>query len=240
MLKFFRTILLFFLPSCILCWLFSIKARKKIKNVHIGFSIIYVDTLEIEDNIYIGNGNKILIHSLKMKQGSRINKKNSFFGKFSIQLNKEAVISRHNKFNSDNSPYTNRVLSLGENTIIVSQHSFDVTRSIIIGDNSIFAGSNSQVWTHSFYHSKNGKDRWRVDSEVNIGNNVYVGSMCVICPGVTICDSTHIGAAVCVSKSLIQPGLYVNQPLRYIEMDPDEAVKKYRVVQETPFVIVEK
>lgn len=238
--KYFRAIFLFFSPSWLIALFYSFKQKKKIRNIHVGFSYIFVDEFCIESGCYIGNGNKIYIHNLKMGRGAQIKGKNLFKGAFDIDMHEKSAINYHNKIYADNSPYTNRTLELGENTIIGISHSFDLTRSIIIGDNSIFAGSNSQVWTHSFYHSKEGSKRWRVDSDIHIGNNVYIGSMCVICPGVTICDSTHIGAAVCVSKSLTKSGLYVNQPLRFIEMDPDEAVKRYKVIQEEPFNIIEK
>ena len=205
-----------------------------------GFSIVIVDEFVVDDNTFIGNLNKIQIKRLVMHKESQIKKGNRINGTFDVVLLPKAVINRHNDIKSDRKPYTKRVLTIGYNSIIGIQHSFDLTRSVTIGSNSIFAGSNSQVWTHSFYHAKDGEKRWRIDSEVHIGNNVYIGSMCVLCPGIHICDSVHIGAAVCISKDISQPGLYVNQPIRFIELDPDEAVKKYTVIQKEPFAILEK
>ena len=238
--KYIRGAFLFFLPSWLIALFYSFKQKKRIRNIHIGFAYIFVENFIIDSDCYIGNKNKILIRNLKMEKGARIKGKNLLKGTFDVVMHENSAINLHNKFHSDNFPYTNRTLELGYNTIIGISHSFDLTRSVFIGDNSIFAGSNSQVWTHSFYHSKKGSKRWRVDSDIHIGNNIYIGSMCVICPGVSICNSVHIGAAVCVSKDITQSGLYVNQPIRFIEMDPDEAVKRYKVIQEKPFNIIEK
>lgn len=238
--KYIRALFLFFSPSVLISLFYSLKQRKRIKHIHIGFSFVIVENLIVDEKCYIGNGNKIFLKNLVMRKNSSIKEKNLFKGTFDVVLHENSAINYHNKFYADNSPYTNRILELGHNTIIGIQHSFDLTRSVTIGSNSIFAGSNSQVWTHSFYHAKEGEKRWRIDSDVHIGNNVYIGSICVLCPGIHICDSVHIGAAVCISKDISQPGLYVNQPIRFIELDPDEAVKKYTVIQKEPFAILEK
>ena len=49
---------------------------------------------------------------------------------------------------------------------------------------------------------------------------------------VHICNNCTIGAGVVVAKDIVKEGLYVNQALRYIEFDPDEAIKKLRKVAE--------
>lgn len=238
--KYIRAAFLFFSPSWLIALFYSWIYKRRIRRIHVGFSYIFVENFNFDDECYVGNGNKIFIQKLVMAKNSRIKGKNLIKGTFDVVLHEGAAINFHNKIYSDNLPYSHRVLELGNNSIVGISHSIDLTRSVTIGSNSIFAGSNSQVWTHSFYHAKKGEKRWRIDSEVHIGNNVYIGSMCVLCPGIHICDSVHIGAAVCISKDITQSGLYVNQPIRFIELDPDEAVKKYTVVQEEPFSILEK
>jgi acetyltransferase-like isoleucine patch superfamily enzyme len=57
---------------------------------------------------------------------------------------------------------------------------------------------------------------------VVIGNNCHIATKVVLL-GCKISDGITIGANSCVSKDLEKSGLYVNQPLRYIESyDPDE------------------
>lgn len=40
----------------------------------------------------------------------------------------------------------------------------------------------------------------RVDGEVNIGSNCYIGARCTILPNVFIGNAITVGAATCVSK----------------------------------------
>jgi len=82
------------------------------------------------------------------------------------------------------------------------------------------------VWTHGFYFAKEGDKVVRIDGDVRIGHNCYVGAKCVITAGVEIGDCITIGAGTCVPKTILQQGLYVSQPLRFIPFDPDEAMKK--------------
>ena len=59
----------------------------------------------------------------------------------------------------------------------------------------------------------------RIDGSIHIGNNVYIGSGCMVSMGVRIADAVTVGSLSSVSKSLEQSGLYVSQPLRHIETD---------------------
>lgn len=106
------------------------------------------------------------------------------------------------------------------------KHMLDMTRNITIGENSMLAGSDSQIWTHGFYFSKQGEQTARIDGDVNIGHNCYIGARCVILSGVRIGNAVTVGANACVSKSILNQGLYVSQPLRCIPFDPDETIKR--------------
>ncbi|MDN5215669.1 hypothetical protein QQ020_26565 [Fulvivirgaceae bacterium BMA12] len=118
------------------------------------------------------------------------------------------------------------LLYLGAMTKITASHVIDCTRSIRIGNYSIIAGLSSQLWTHGYFHEANGPGRFRVDGEIIIGNNVYVGSKCVFNLGVKVADSITIGSNSSVSKSLLHKGMYVSQPLRYLESDANTAREK--------------
>lgn len=42
--------------------------------------------------------------------------------------------------------------------------------------------------------------------------------------GVCIGDSITIGANSCISKTIMEQGCYVSQPVRFIPFDPDKAM----------------
>ena len=57
-----------------------------------------------------------------------------------------------------------------------------------------------------------------------------IGSTTVINPGVRISNAITVGSHSTVAKSLAEPGVYVNQPLRYLPLDYEESLNKYRKV----------
>ena len=87
------------------------------------------------------------------------------------------------------------------------------------------------MWTHGYFHAEHGIERVRVDGEVNIGNNVNISSACVINSGVTISDGVTVGSHVCVSRSLLNKGMYVSQGLRFIPKDINDIRSNYERIQ---------
>lgn len=229
-------LLLFFLPSKLSFALVQmIGGNKKYsfgKNSRIGFSFVYASKIQMEEGSVILSGNIILIESITMERKARIQRFNQIKGKFSLYLGQLAVINKYNRITSDRKNIRISELHLGKNTIIGVSHLIDMTASVFIDDQAILAGCGSQLWTHGFYHSKQGPARWRVDGGIQIGKNVYVGSRCLICSGVSICDAVTIGAGAVISKSISQSGLYVNQALRYIAFDPDQAIDQLHKVSD--------
>jgi acetyltransferase-like isoleucine patch superfamily enzyme len=216
-------LLCFFLPSYILRILLKIIGVKIGSNVKIGFSIIMLDKFEIHNKCKIGHFNFINIKTLMMAESSYIGHLNILRGPFSIVLKKRAAIGKNCliRRSSNGVSYGQSQLILGELTKLTSNHFLDVTRSVTFGDFCTLAGIRSQLWTHGYVHATSGPDRFRVDGEIKIGNNVYIGSGVIINPGVGIADAINIGGNSTVSKSLTKPGMYVSQPLRYLDKDYD-------------------
>lgn len=202
------------------------------RKSRIGFSLVFASEIRLADHSVIQSGNIVVVESVLMGANARIQRLNQIKGRFSLHMAREAVINKYNKITSARNNVRLSELSLGENAIIGVSHLIDMTDSVHIGEHSILAGSGSQLWTHGFYHSKQGPERWRVDGGIYIGSNVYVGSGSIICSGVSICNAVTVGAGAVISKSLLQQGLYVNQALRYIAFDPDEAIGKFRKVSD--------
>ena len=201
----------------------------------IGFSLLLIeDKIILEQNVSIGHFNFFKINKLQMKHGSFIGHFNLFKGPITVSLLEKSGISKNNKLRRAFSPisYGKSQFSLGENSFIVSNHDLDLTQSITIGDNSILAGIRSQLWTHGYYHADTGGERIRIDGEITIGDNVYVGSSCIFNPGVNVSNAIHIGGGTTISKDLIKPGMYVSQGLRYIENDIEKVKSKLKEVKD--------
>lgn len=237
------TILLFLFPASFVRWLAFIFRLKNIsigRNVKIGFSWIVVGKLILADGVRIGHLNYLKVKSINIHQNAYINHLNIIKGDFYMTMEKDSWINHSNKISSIAKSYKTVRLHLKENAKIGVSHVLDMTDSITIGDYSMLAGSSTQIWTHSFYYSKNTSKIARIDHPVIIGSHCYIGSRCCITAGVSIADAITIGAQTCVSKSLLKQGLYVSQPLRYIEFDPDLKISELGDMIYPPFVYERK
>jgi len=134
----------------------------------------------------------IRINNVSIGNEGYIGKFNSLAGPFDLVLAEKGALGNGNK--CYRSPigvsYGTSVLKLGVLSKITGNHRIDCTRSVIIGDFAILAGHNSQLWTHAYYHDTTGPGRFRLDGDIEIGNNVYIGSGCIVNCGVKISDAT--------------------------------------------------
>ncbi|WP_309498780.1 hypothetical protein [Sulfurovum sp.] len=222
-----------FPPSKIKNYILKLFGWKIANDVYIGFSYILTSKVDLYDNTRIGHFNFINSPYLKMKSKAYIQNLNRITGPIYIVLNDSAAIGNMNTIKRANPPISwgKSVLKIGFGSKITSKHTIDCTRPIYIGEHSILAGESSQLWTHGYIHNSTGKDRFRIDGSIKIGNNVYIGSATVINPGICISDAITIGSHATIAKSLQKPGLYANQSLRHIPLDYDEAYKKYTKVR---------
>jgi acetyltransferase-like isoleucine patch superfamily enzyme len=233
------TFLIGFIPiNIIKIFLLRIVGHSISYKSYIGFSVLLVSKMEIQNNARIKHFNILKFDKLFMEYDSFIGNFNLINGPLEIYLKSEAGISKQNKIRRAYAPisYKKSALFLGKNSIVVSNHFLDLTRSIYIGDNSIVAGINSQFWTHGYYHANKGPDRIRIDGEVRIGDNVYVGSGCIFNPGVTVGNAIHIGTGSVISKDLKESGMYVGQALRFIDNNLDLIKSKLNKVEEDGLV----
>lgn len=223
--KLFMALMLFLLPTNVCRILFLLLRMSSVrigKHSHIGFSYINCSQLEIEDGSSIGHLNYISCKELRIR-GGKIKHLNIIKGNLSLILEKGAWINSQNKIAANwHDSDRPRVMHMQESSVIIMKHTFDLTDNIVIGEGSLFAGTGTQVWTHAFYLGNN-RDAC-VIGPVVIGKKCYVGSGVIICAGVKICDNVSIGAGVTVAKNLSVPGLYVNQPLRFLDFNADEAI----------------
>ena len=224
----FIGLITFFVPSFLLKYILRLFGFKIGINVRIGFTFIASNTLIIGDNVRIGHLNLILNDCVQLKNNCKVGYFNILKGPFHLLLENKASLGNKNYITraKNGISYGKSMLHLGELTKITVGHHIDLTKSIIFGDFSILAGIRSQLWTHGYYHADTGKDRIRIDGEIHIGDNVYIGSSCIFNPGVKVANAIHIGGGSVISKNLDESGMYVGQGLRFIENDIDSIKNK--------------
>lgn len=171
-------------------------------------------------NATIGSLNFIACKSIVMRTTTVIGWGNIFRGPFRVRLGETARIGNRNVITCSPRlggmrPVSMLWLAFGGR--ITGQHALDMMRSIRFGRFTHLAGRQSQIWTHSYVHALSGPARARIDGAVYLGDNVYVGAHSCINPGVRVEDSITIGSHSSVSTHLERPGLYVSQPLRFID-----------------------
>lgn len=233
------TLIFCFIPiNFVKVFLLNIIGHKISYSARIGLSYIFVEKLILGDNSNIKHFNYLKVSKVHLEKGSFIKNLNYIKGHFSLKLEENAGISNQNKIRRAYPPVVtdSAELHVGKNSIIVSNHFLDITRSIFIGENSILAGIRSQLWTHGYYHADEGKDRVRIDGEIKIGDNVYIGSSCIFNPGVKVSNAIHIGSGSVISKDLEKPGMYVNQGLRFIDNNLENIKTKLKRVDDKRLV----
>lgn len=226
------------LPSFLLAPLLRLMGYKVGNGLQIGFSLISVNKLEVGDGVKIGHFNLLINDQINLEDLSSIGYMNILKGPFSLILKKKASVGNKNYFTRGKKGISYGVseLTINHNSRITVGHHLDLTKSIYFGEHSILAGLGSQMWTHGYYHADKGSERIRIDGEIYIGNNVYIGSSCIFNPGVSVSNSIHIGSGAVISKSLDKPGMYVATGLRFIENDIEKVKKKLTQVKDRDII----
>jgi maltose O-acetyltransferase len=88
--------------------------------------------------------------------------------------------------------------------------------TITIGQD-VLMGPNVQLLTPTHpVDPDTRREKWEAALPVTIGNNVWIGGMAVICPGVTIGDDSVIGAGAVVTKDVPAGVVAVGNPARVV------------------------
>lgn len=160
----------------------------------------------------LGFLNYISCWSFTMGSDSQVRRMNKFLYINDVEIGSKVTIVSRNSFvgtRGFDAPFKEEEnITIGKDSILTIGHSFDLSESIIIGENVTFGGSASEVWTHGF-----DVNHIKVQAQVVIGNDVYVGSRSIIIQGVRICNRVSIGAGTVVSKSITESGFYISSAL---------------------------
>ena len=116
------------------------------------------------------------------------------------------------------SPYENGgVVKLGDRVFIGHACEFVCNTNITIGNDCLIASSTTFVDTgHSFKKSETIKSQPCTTDEIFIGEDVWIGTSCVILKGVTIGRGSIIGAGSVVNKSIPEYEIWAGTPARFL------------------------
>ena len=218
--KTLTAILCLALPARLIFRILNIMGHQVHPKSKIGFSMIWLNGfLVLKERSRIGHFNFLANNDVSIGRKGYFGNHNQMKGPFAVVLEEAAAIGNSNKLYRAplGVTYGDACLRLGVLAKITTRHNIDCTRNISIGNYSTIAGHDSQLWTHAYYQDRLGPGRFRLDGEIEIGNNVNIGSRTVLNCGIKIADGVVVGSNSSVSKSLLKEGTYVSQPLRYME-----------------------
>jgi acetyltransferase-like isoleucine patch superfamily enzyme len=206
-----------FLPWSIrrvlLIFLFKYKLHPSSK---IGFSFVFPDYLEMEEDAVIGNFT-IAINLEKILIGEKsIIGRNNWITGFP-----KSEKSKHFNHQEDRRPE----LIIGKHSSITKNHHIDCTNSIIIGNFVTIAGYNSQLLTHSIdiFESRQNS------TPIKIGDFSFVGTNVVILGGSELPAYSVLGAKSLLNKSFTEEWMiYGGMPAKAIKSINKEAKYFFR------------
>lgn len=108
---------------------------------------------------------------------------------------------------------------VGDNTFFNTNNKIVSLKKISIGSNCLF-GPNVGIFDHDHNYEQNDVPitfQGYKTKEINIGNNIWIGSNCTITRGINICDKVVVAANSVVTKDIIQKGVYGGVPSKLIK-----------------------
>ena len=85
----------------------------------------------------------------------------------------------------------------------------------------IFHGGAMNATLRAF-DLRTGEVKWEAALPITIGDNVWVGGMAVICPGVKVGDDAVVGAGAVVTKDVAPGMVVVGNPARVVRSVHDQ------------------
>lgn len=186
------TLSIFFLPNRLSFYLIRI-FHPSLTSFRCGFSILWAQNLNFSGDVKIGSGNIFIVNSLLLCNAN-VGHFNRLKGLFDVFL--KGDIGNFNTIINSNTTSLSKI-SLDVFSKITSRHRIDLSGNFFLGKNSIIAGMGSQIWSHS-YGKING-ERFRIDGDVKICDDCYIGSACIIVGPLFLGPDNSVGAGVVLS-----------------------------------------
>ncbi len=163
--------------------------------------------------------------SIEAKINENINIQHPVYISPRVEIHKNSRIEKYTFINYDTIIYKNvnigRYCSIGRNCEIgLSKHptEFLSTHLFQIKDNSLFS--------NSYGYDKLNKVNWIEHETVNIGNDVWIGSKVSIMNGVTIGNTSIIGAGAVVTKDILPYTIVAGIPAKIVRKRFNESIIK--------------
>jgi len=202
--------------------LLNLAGHRVARDARIASCVLLCRRLCLGPGTRIGRFNLIATQRLLMREGAAIGAMNFLKGRASVWLAPGAEIGNRNKITRGHVPgvVPPSQLRLGALSKLTADHTVDLGDSVLIAGNTVLGGLSSQVWTHGFIHQPDNPERIYIRGKVLIGEGCFIGSRACISAGTVIGDHVSIGAQSSVAGRLTEPGVYVSQRLRHLEIDP--------------------
>jgi|GEM_PF-627144 len=217
-LRLFGTLMVgLFVPAVAKPFLLNALGHRVHPSARFRMSLLLTNRIWAGKDTRIGRFNLVKVRRLVMREKAYLGRMNALMGNVTVWLGPNAAIGNQNII-SQGLPQISRPvhLKLDTWTKITASHRVNLCESVTFGAYSTLAGVGSQIWTHGFVHEETGLGRTEVRGNVMIGSNVYIGSHSCLGAGITIADAVTVGAHASVAVSLLEPGVYVPQPLRFV------------------------
>lgn len=237
--KLFAASLFGLLPTRLARPLLNTMGHRIRAGARVGFSWVWCDSVNLDRTARIGHLNVLWVTRILMRNGAYIGRMNVAKGPVNLQLRERAALGNQNLVLRGPAGVSQgpAVLRLGVLAKITAKHHVDCTRSVRMGDYSTLAGSSSQVWTHGYVHDMDGPGRYRIDGRIEIADNVYIGSACLVSMGVRIAKGVIVGGGTTVAHDLPEAGLYVSSAIRKLPRPQPPAGRPDLVLQQDPRLV---
>ena len=110
-------------------------------------------------------------------------------------------------------------INVGANSYVSFYSALYLTKGTTLTIGScVSIAHNVKIYTSTFDANKLYKYGTKIEKkgDVNIGDNVLIGTNSFVLPNVSICSDVVIGANSVVAKDISRPGVYAGNPLRLI------------------------
>lgn len=174
---------------------------------------------------FIGNGVKyknfstIGIPYIMVSLGGKIRIGNNFIMNNNISGNPIGCYERCTIFVGPDA-----FINIGDN-VGISQSAIICHKKITIGNN-VNIGGGTCIYDTDFHslspqiRNSEKDQQFKINKEVSIGDNVFIGAHCIILKGVTIGKNSIVGAGSVVTKSIPDNQIWAGNPARYIKNIP--------------------
>jgi acetyltransferase-like isoleucine patch superfamily enzyme len=211
-LKVIVSIVTMFFPNMVKVFILNLFPGNDISPYsYLGFSLILSKRIVMKSGSRIGHFNLIKdIDMFLLEEGAVIHNFNRIKAFAEMRMGKKSILGSYN--------FISGVLALSKGgsrlilcdfVMVTAHHLFDLVGSIVINRNAVIAGNYTQFYTHAF-----DVNRDRIERDIIIGENSYVGSSCIILAN--IASNVIVGAGSTVYRDICEAGMWTSHRLEKI------------------------